>query len=587
MTASADTLAALPFHAAAAFPDHPAQRARADDGWHDLDHRAQTERITRVAAGLVALGVRPGDRVAVLLETRPEWAEIEFGAAVAGAVVVPIYPTSSADECEWVLADSGAVLLVCEDTAQLAKVAPLRDRLPALRHVVVVDASPGEPDLAELAARGTDDDRAEAIRRAERVRPADPALIIYTSGTTGRPRGCVLSHRAMTACGEISRQLGTVRPDDVIYLFLPLAHVYAQVVLVAANSMGATVAFCSRGTAAIVPDLAEVRPTTLPAVPRVFEKVYTLVTARLDPAERRELVRIGLAARRGDPLSDADHEAYQRAEAGLFGGVRALVGGRLRMAISGAAPIAPEILEFFAAAGVPVLEGWGMSETAATGTLNPLTAPRYGTIGPAVPGAEVRVSDDGELLVRGPMLFDGYWNNPEATARALVDGWLHTGDLATVDDDGYVTIVGRTKDIIITAGGKNIAPANLENDLRRSPWISQVVLHGDRRPYLVALITLDPETVLPWARAHGLPEDLTALAAEPAVRDLVQQAVDQANTAYSRVGQIKKFVLLGHDLSQRNGEITPTLKVRRAVVHRRYAEQFDRLYDTPRSEAPQ
>jgi long-chain acyl-CoA synthetase len=580
---SGATIAELPFLGAERFGERPAQRFKRDQAWQDLTYAGLRDVVGEIALGLVGLGVRPGDRVCVLSETRPEWVQAEYGIAAAGAVVVPIYPSSSPQECEWVIGDSGAVAVIFENAAQLAKVEHVRQRLPELRHAIVIDPVDAETDsLGQLRARGRDDDRSEVERRTAAVRPDDPALIIYTSGTTGRPKGCVLTHRNMTACCRITEQLQIIGAEDVAYLFLPLAHVFAQVVQLSASAVGAVVAYCSGDASAIMPDCAEVRPTCVPSVPRIFEKVHALFASQV-PADRlATAVRTGLAARRlqqaDDPVPEELRHAFDQLDTQLFAKVRAVFGGRLRVPISGAAPIAPEILEFFHAAGVPVYEGYGLSESASVGTLNTRDATKIGTVGRPVPGCDVRIADDGEILMRGPHVFAGYWNNAEATADALVDGWLQTGDLGSIDEDGFVIISGRKKDIIITAGGKNLTPANLENDLRQSPWISQAVMYGDRRPYPVALITLDAERIIPWAREQGLPADLGKLAADPSVHALVQAAMEEANARYAKVAQIKKFVILDHDLSPEAGELTATLKVKRQVVQRRYAHLFEALY---------
>lgn len=536
-----ETISALPAFAASRFAERPAQRFQSGGEWRDVTFAELNDIAREIAFGLVARGVGAGDRVAVLAETRAEWLQVEYGIATAAAVLVPIYPSSSVAEVEWVLADSGAVAVVVENATQLAKVEAVRDRLPALRHVVVLD------DGGLAALRAGVGDPAELERRVAAVVPDEPAMIIYTSGTTGRAKGCVLTHRNMTACCRVSEILQVVRGDDVVYLFLPLAHVFAQITAIAATSCGAVVGYASGGAATIMADLQAVRPTFLPSVPRVFEKVYAVV-AGLPPSEE------------------------------LYAKVRGIFGGRLRQAITGAAPIAPEILRFFHAAGVQVLEGYGLSESSGIGTMNTSDATRFGTIGKPVPECEIRIADDGEILMRGSNIFDGYWRNPEATAEALVDGWLQTGDLGSIDGDGYVSITGRKKDIIITAGGKNLSPNNLENDLRQSRWISQAVMHGDRRPYPVALVTLDVEQIVPWATERGLPAEVGVLSAHPDVLALVQGVLDEVNERYTKASQIKKFTILDHDLSVETGELTPTLKVKRKHVNEKYAALFDRLY---------
>jgi long-chain acyl-CoA synthetase len=370
----------------------------------------------------------------------------------------------------------------------------------------------------------------------------------------------------------------------VAYLFLPLAHAFAQVVQLAVSAMGGVVAYNSGAASAILPDCAELRPTCLPSVPRIFEKVYAALATQVPAEMLATAVAAGLAVRRleqaGDPVPEELRRGFELADTQLFSKVRAAFGGRIRVAISGAAPIAAEILEFFHAAGVPVYEGYGMSESASVGTVNTADATKIGTIGRPEPGCEFRIAEDGEILMRGPHIFAGYWNNPQASADAFVDGWLQSGDLGAVDEDGYLTITGRKKDIIITAAGKNITPANIENDLRQSPWISHSVMYGDRRAYPVALITLDPERITPWAEEHGLPTELGALAAHPAVHGLIQSVIDQANAGYATVAQIKRFAILDHDLSVDGGQLTPTLKVKRQVIATRYADIIDNLYSS-------
>jgi long-chain acyl-CoA synthetase len=385
---------------------------------------------------------------------------------------------------------------------------------------------------------------------------------------------------------SIVLELGTLWPGEVAYLYLPLAHVFAQIVQLAAYQVGAAIAYYGGDTKQIIAELMEVHPDYLPSVPRLFEKLHTLAMAQVPPDQQDDLdraVRLGLQVRaleaRGEPVPDELAEVYRHADETVFSKIRVLFGGNLREALSGGAPIEPKILEFFYAAGVPVMEGYGMTETMGAGTVNSPNAFRFGTVGRPAPGVEVRIAEDGEILMRGPQIFAGYWKNERATREVLDDdGWLHTGDLGALDDDGFLSITGRTKDIIITAGGKNITPANLENDLKHSPFISQAVMYGDRRPYPVALVTLDVEVITPWAQARGLPDDLDALAQHPDIHDLVQQALDSANSRYAQVEQIKRFAILGHDFAHETGELTPTLKVKRNVVFDRYASVFDDLY---------
>jgi long-chain acyl-CoA synthetase len=583
------TVAALPGFAARRHPDRLAMRFKRDGAWHDRDYGQVAREVDRLAAGMVAHGVRPGDRICILADTRPEWTIAAYAVWAAGGIVVPVYPTNAPEECAWVAGDSGAVAVIVDSAAQLEKIAAVRERLPALRSVLVTGGADIEPAGAARALEdvtGTAAEAGEAQRRCAAVAPADPALIIYTSGTTGPPKGCTLSHRnAMSVCA-IALAVDVLLPDDLAYLYLPLAHVFAQIVQLAAFQVGAGVAYYGGDTKQIIPELVEVRPAFLPSVPRIFEKLHALAMAQVPPEEQdalRRAVQVGMQVRaleaRGAGVPDELRKAYAPADERVFSRVRALFGGEIRECLTGAAPIAVEILEFFYAAGVPVMEAYGLTETMGIATANLRSAFEFGTVGRPLPGVELAIAPDGEILVRGPQVFMGYWQDQAATREVLdADGWLHTGDVGAVDDGGYLRVTGRKKDIIITAGGKNLAPANVENDLKRSPFISQAVMYGDRRPYPVALVTLDPDAVLPWARERGLPEDLAALARHPQARALVQQALDAANRRYAQVEQVKRFEILDHDLSEEAGELTPTLKVRRRVVYDRYADVFDALY---------
>jgi long-chain acyl-CoA synthetase len=580
------TIADLMFVAAERFGDDVAVRRKRDGQWHDTSYAEMGEIVSEIGRGLIDLGLAAGERVALLCTTRPEWTYVDFAIISAGAVVVPIYPTNSPEECAWVAGDSEARFIVCEDAGQVAKMAAVRGDLPQLETIVVIDPDgvddPGVIPLADVRARGRDRDPAELRERVLAVTREQPYTFIYTSGTTGPPKGCVLSHGNYRDVVSMCHQDAIVLEGDVAYLFLPLAHSFALLIQLAVLDMGATIAYFGGDPKQIVAELSEVKPTYLPSVPRIFEKLYTLVTAHGDVEQIRAATKVGLAVRRlqaaGQDVPAELQAHFDGAEEKLFRGVRAAFGGQLRQATSGAAPIAKEILEFFFACGVPVLEGYGMTETATAATVSTIDSYRFGSVGRALPGVEIRIADDGEVLLRGPNIFQGYHNNADASFGSIVDGWLHTGDLGSVDDDGFLYITGRKKDIIITAGGKNITPANLENDLKQSRWISQAVLHGDRRPYPVALITLDPEEIPHFAREHGLPEDMAALAQEPAVHELVQGIVDEVNSHYAQVEKIKRFHILDHDLSQETGELTPTLKVKRNVVNEQYADLFDALY---------
>ena len=585
----AETVAALPGSAAERFGSHIAGRYRAGDEWREVTYSEAGSAIDEIALGLVDLGIEVGDRVCLLANTRVEWTLASYGISAAGAVVVPVYPTNSARECQWVAGNSGARVVICEDEGQRAKLAEVRAQLPELKYVIGIEPGGGELTLDELRSRGAQRDPAELTARQDKTTAADPYTIIYTSGTTGPPKGVVLTHaNAMSVC-KIAEELDFVSPDETIYLYLPLAHVFALLTQIASYDQGTTLVYFGGDTKKILQEIIETKPTYVPSVPRIFEKLYAAATGMQQQAGEedqkrfKQAIKLGAEVRRrrqlGEPVPDEMQARFDQADEQIFVKVRQLFGGQVRQAVSGAAPIAPEILEFFYAAGVPVLEGWGMTESMGVGTVGTLDDFKFGTVGRAVPGVDIRIDgEDGEILMKGPNVFKEYWQNPEATAETLIDGWLHTGDLGELDDEGYLKITGRKKDIIITAGGKNLTPSNLENDLKQSRFISQAVMYGDRKPYPVAMITLDPEEIIPWAKEHGLPEDLGELAEQEAVRELVQKELDRANSNYAQVEQVKKFTILDHDLSIESGELTPTLKVKRNIVYDRFGDLFESMY---------
>jgi long-chain acyl-CoA synthetase len=596
-TTGSKTIADLIPHSAAEHADDVAVRYKRDGTWHDVSYGELAEIVQEIGLGLIDLGIEGGERVCILANTRPEWSYADMGATSAGAVVVPIYQTNSPEECLWVISDSGACAIVCEDEEQLAKVVAIKHQVPNLRTVVVMDAGAASSSAAstlnaitldEVRERGRGRSVEELDARRAAVRPEDPFTFIYTSGTTGPPKGCVLTHGNYRAIIDMVSEAGEIDGDEVIYLYLPLAHSFALLIQLAVFDLGGTLAYFGGDTKQIVPELLEVQPTYLPSVPRVFEKIYTLAHGAIEsqPPQERErahkAIALGVKVRdminRGEEVPQELKVPFEEADEQLFKNVRAIFGGRVRHATSGAAPIAKEILEFFWACGVPVLEGYGMTETATAATTSTVENHRFGTVGRALPGVELKIAEDGEILVKGANIFNGYHNQASTSFGAVENGWLHTGDLGSIDEDGYLSITGRKKDIIITAGGKNLTPANIENDLKQCRWISQAVMHGDQRPYPVVLITLDEEEIPVYAREHGLPEDVASLSQEPAVQELIQKEVDRANSKYAQVEQVKKFVILDHDLSQPTGELTPTLKVKRSVVNEKYAELFDALY---------
>ena len=579
------TIADLLPRAASMYGGNLAVKRKTPDGWVDLTFAEVGEIAREVGLGILDLDVAPGDRVSILCTTRPEWTYASFGITQAGAVVVPIYPTNSPEECEWVLSDSEAVAVVCENADQVAKVEKVRDRLPNLRHVIAIEPADGAISLDDLRARGRARAPRELDARTAAVTPEEPYTIIYTSGTTGPPKGCVLSHGNYRAIVDMVNQRELFRgDDDLVYLFLPLAHSFALLIQLAAFDGGTALAYFGGDVKQIVVELSEVKPTYLPSVPRIFEKIYGLVAANVDADTLAKATEVGGKVEdlriAGQPIPDELQAAYDQFDATLFSNVRAAFGGRLREAVTGAAPIAKEILEFFWACGVPVMEGYGMTETATASTVSTPEHHKFGTVGRALPGVELKIADDGEVLVRGANVFQGYWRNADASFGSIdEDGWLHTGDLGSLDEDGYLSITGRKKDIIITAGGKNLTPANLENDLKQSRWISQAVMHGDRRPFPSMLITLDEETIVPWAQEHGIEDtSIPALARHPQVIALIQEELDRANARYAQVEQVKKFFILDHDFSQETGELTASLKVKRNVVAELYADRFDALY---------
>jgi long-chain acyl-CoA synthetase len=587
-TTGSTTIADLLPGAVELFGDRVAQKHKRDGEWRDLTFAELGQIVSEIGRGLIDLGIAPGERISILCTTRVEWAWCSFAATGAATVVVPIYPTNSPEECAWVAGNSESVAVICEDRTQLAKIDAIRDQLPALRHLIVIDGDPspdGVVTLGELRANGRRRDPAEFEARAQSVSKDDPYTFIYTSGTTGPPKGCVLSHGNYRAVLDMVAERGVLSsPDDLIYLFLPLAHAFGLLVMLVGADRGVAIAYWGGAIANIIPELTEVHPTYLPSVPRLFEKLYTFVTSQADPELIANATQIGLRVRELEvadlPIGADLQAAYDQADERLFTSVRAAFGGRLREAVTGAAPIAKEILEFFYAAGVPVMEGYGMTETSTTATGMRPGEQRFGSVGRAHPGVEIRIADDGEILLKGANIFGGYYKNDDQSFGAVIDGWLHTGDIGRLDEDGFLYITGRKKDIIITAGGKNLTPANLENDLKQTRYVSQAVMHGDRRPYPTMLITLDAEEIVPWARDRGIEDtSVAALAEHPEVKALIAAELERANAKYAPPERVKRFFILGHDFSQETGELTPTLKVKRSVVHEKYAERFDALYD--------
>ncbi|HEX6228092.1 MAG TPA: long-chain fatty acid--CoA ligase [Solirubrobacterales bacterium] len=583
------TLADLLPRAAELYGPTPAIRYKEGGSWVSRGFDEVHETVRALAMGLAELGVVRDEKVAILANTRPEWTYFDFAALSLGAVVVPIYQTNSPEECRYVLENSDSRVVVVEDDEQLEKIRQVRDQLPLLEHVVRMTGSSEDAiSFEELEARGADKDPAEWEKHWREVKPEDVCTFIYTSGTTGPPKGCIITHGNYKAMLDMVNEKSVIEPEDVTYLYLPLAHSFALLIQLGSFDLGATLAYWERDPLKIVPNLAEVRPTYFPSVPRVFEKIYTTATSSVEKEGGIKKAIFNWAIRTGKRMREVERSGrepgfllrrqYEFADKKVLSKIRALFGGKLRLAVSGAAPINPDILHFFDAAGVLVLEGWGMTETSTAATISTPDDFKIGTIGKPFTGCNVKIADDGEILVKGPNVFQGYYKNEEATRDTIVDGWLHTGDLGAVDEDGFIKITGRKKDILITAGGKNITPANLESEIKQHPLVSQCVVVGDRKPYLVALVTLEPEEALAFAKEHELPEDLEQLASNSQVRDEVQAHVDEINKKFARAEQIKKIAILPRDLTQADGELTPTLKVKRAVVAEKHAGAIEKLY---------
>ena len=553
--------------------------------WTSLTVREFVAQVRAVAKGLVASGLEPGDRVALMSRTRYEWTLLDFAVWTAGGVGVPVYETSSPEQVRWIASDSGVRLAVVETAAHAAAVAQVRDDLPGLAEVLVID----EGAVAELSTRGLDVPEAEIDRRSRLARGDDLATIIYTSGTTGRPKGVELTHGNFV---ELTRNgvegLGEVcaRPGSRTLLFMPLAHVFARFIQVLCVPSGAVMGH-SPDTRNLLPDLASFQPTFVLAVPRVFEKVYNSAEQKAGTGMQLRVFRwaakVAIAWSRaldtpGGP-SAALSAQHRLADSLVHRKLRAVLGGRAAFAVSGGAPLGERLGHFYRGIGVRVLEGYGLTETTAPTAVNRPGLTKVGTVGPAFPGTSLKVDDEGHIWVKGPHVFRGYRHMAEETAEALVDGWFRTGDIGELDEDGYLRITGRSKEIIVTAGGKNVAPAVLEDRLRGHPLVSQVVVVGDQRPFIGALVTLDTDMLPGWLSMHGLPPmDVATAATDQRVLDALDRAVERANEAVSRAESIRKIRVLTTDFSEANGYLTPSLKVKRAAVLKDFAADIDELY---------
>jgi long-chain acyl-CoA synthetase len=566
------------------YPETVSFSRRTPDGWEDVTAAEFLVQVRRVARGLLAAGIEQGDRVGLLAKTRYEWTLFDYAIWYAGGVTVPIYETSSAEQISWILADSGARAVVVETSAHAERVDQVRHDLPHLDHVWSITGDA----VDVLAALGAEVPDEELEKRRSALGPDSTATIIYTSGTTGRPKGCVLTHGNFmvelgVAVAEL-RELFDLEGASTL-LFLPLAHVFARIIQVGAVKARVRLGHSSE-IKNLLGDLAEFQPTFILAVPRVFEKVFNTASQRAAADGRARIFDAAadtamaysraLDVGRVGPLLRARHALFDRL---VYRRLRAALGGRCRYAVSGGAPLGERLGHFYRGIGVTVLEGYGLTETTAALTANLPQAVKIGTVGRPLAGTSVRVAADGELLARGGQVFGGYWQNRESSDEVLShDGWFRTGDLGEIDDEGFVRITGRKKEILVTAGGKNVAPALLEDRVRSHPLVSQCMVVGDGQPFIAALVTIDPEAFDAWAERHQKTGPLAGLVHDPDLRAEVQTAVDEANGAVSQAESIRKFVILPEDWTEEGGELTPSLKVKRNVVMTKYRAEVAGLY---------
>ncbi|MFJ4845889.1 MULTISPECIES: AMP-dependent synthetase/ligase [unclassified Streptomyces] len=555
--------------------------------WADVTATAFLAEVRAAAKGLIASGVQPGDRVALISRTRYEWTLFDFAVWSAGAVTVPVYETSSAEQVEWILSDSGAVAAIVETEAHEKSVESVRERLPQLKHVWRIEGGAVET----LTAAGTDIAEATVDERGAYAKADSPATIVYTSGTTGRPKGCVLSHRAFFAeCGNVVERLKPLfrTGDSSVLLFLPLAHVFGRLVEVASVMAPIKLGHVS-DIKNLTGELSSFRPTMLLGVPRVFEKVYNSARAQAQAGGKGKIFdkASDVAIEFSRALDSANgpslglrfkHKVFDRL---VYSKLRAVLGGRAEYSISGGAPLGERLGHFYRGIGFTVLEGYGLTESCAATAFNPWDRTKIGTVGQPLPGSTVRIADDGEVLLHGEHLFSGYWNNEAATAEAVTDGWFHSGDIGALDEDGYITITGRKKEIIVTAGGKNVAPAVIEDRIRAHALIAECMVVGDGKPFIGALVTLDEEFLPRWAEQHGKAgRTAAALREDPDLLAEVQSAVDDGNAAVSKAEAVKKFRVLATQFTEESGHVTPSLKLKRNVVLREFADEIAAIYTT-------
>ncbi len=570
-----------------------AVKHKRDGVWADVSWVEMARRARDISDGLAAMGIRPGDRVAVIGETQLEWILADLGILGAGAITVTIYQSNLPHECAYILQNSGAKLIFCDTDAQVNKIREVRGQLPELQGLIRARGAAAdgfERTLSELEALGAawrkDNPDAHAERVA-RLGNDDPASFIYTSGTTGNPKGVVLTHGNWVYEAYAVEEIKLIGPDDMVLMFLPMAHSFAKVIEAVWFATGCTVAFVE-SLEKIVENAGEARPTVVPSVPRIFEKAFNAVVTKglATPGIKGKLFHLALES--FEEYAAAREQGKPYSSFGLLIGKKLVFpklsqalserfGGRIRLFVSGGAPLSTKIAYFFDLLGISILEGYGLTETAAGTFVNRPGKNRIGTVGPPVPGTEVRIAEDGEILVKGPCVMKGYYGDEAATAEVLKDGWLATGDIGMVDEAGCLKITDRKKDIIVTAGGKNVAPQNLENDLKTDPLVSQVMVHGDRRKFLSALLTLNEDNLRAWASENGVPSG-PGLRKDPRLRARLQRSIDTLNAKQASYSTIKKWEILDQDFSQATGELTPTLKVRRKVVTEKHRALLDSFY---------
>jgi len=578
-----------------AFRDRPVYLHKEGKEWKGITYGELDDRVSRLARGLLALGVTHGARVALLSENRPEWAIADLAIVSIGAVNVPLYSTLPPPQVEYILRDSEAIALIVSNEKQLAKALEVRESLPGLRHILVMDPPEELPEcvtaLTAVMERGAEADPADLEAAKQAVRPEDRATIIYTSGTTGDPKGAVLSHRNFMSNAHGAKWVFAITPDDLFLSFLPLSHVFERMAghylpLV----VGARVAY-AESIFAVQSNMVEVRPTVMASVPRLYEALHSRISDAIakQPPGKRRLAHwaLGVGGRyysrkiAGETPGLLDSFLHLFADLLVLAPLRERVtGGRLRFFISGGAPLPVETAKYLTAIGLHILEGYGLTETSPVICLNRIEKTRLGTVGPPIPGVEVKIAEDGEILSRGPHIMEGYFKKPEETEKAIdPDGWFHTGDIGVLDPDNYLRITDRKKDILVLANGKNVAPQPIEAKLKAIPYVANVVLFGDREPQVVALVVPDFEHLKRWAKEHGITEtDPEALVALPEVKKLYRAELGKISDGLADFEQVRRFALLTRDFSQERDELTPTLKVKRRVVAEHYADEIARLY---------